>query len=96
MEQLMIPEVKFHCGIADARLRQEESVARRKANALEARIDGELMPRKIKPHSPKWTKLALQEALMYAPSIYSCAACEYPVISGFCCTYCSSMNPEGV
>ena len=44
MEQLMIPEVKFHCGIANARLRQEESVARRKANALEARIDGEPMP----------------------------------------------------
>lgn len=33
-------------------------------------------------------------ALDYAPRIYACKKCEYPVVDGYCCTYCGDSNPS--
>lgn len=97
MEQTVIPVVQYHCDQIDARKRDEELARKRKANAMECRPDdaGKLPP-KLKPYSPKWERVAANLALSYAPGTYSCAACEYPVLKGYCCDFCHTMNPEGV
>jgi hypothetical protein len=75
----------------------EELERKSKASAMECRPDDAgPLPRKIKVHGAKWEQLARNEALAYAPSTYPCAACEYPVLKGFCCGFCQTMNPEGV
>ena len=96
MAQTVIPVVQHHCDQIDARKRGEELMRKRKASAMECRPDdaGPLPP-KIKVYGPKWNKLALSEAMAYAPSTYPCAACEYPVLKGFICGFCQTMNPEG-
>jgi len=33
-------------------------------------------------------------AINYAPEIYPCQKCGYPVASGYCCTYCGDTNPS--
>jgi hypothetical protein len=38
-------------------------------------------------------KLAL--ALSIAPNIYPCRHCGWPVLQGYCCTYCHSRLPFG-
>ena len=48
----------------------------------------------IEPYSEEWEKLAGQEARSFAPSIYPCGACNYPVVKGYCCTHCGDSNPE--
>ena len=44
--------------------------------------------------SPQWQRLANQIAREYAPDIYVCAKCQYPVLSGYCCQFCGSNNPR--
>ena len=51
-------------------------------------------PRKIIPHSDQWERLANQVARDFCPSIYPCADCGGPVVSGYCCTRCGSDYPE--
>lgn len=96
MEQQVIPIVESHCNTIDATLRADELEARRKQNALECRPDdaGKL-PSRIEPYSAKWERIAANLAICYAPSSYVCAACEYPVLRGYCCDFCHTMNPEG-
>ncbi len=40
-----------------------------------------------------WEKLAGEVARSFAPSIYPCAHCDYPVVRGYCCGSCGSSNP---
>jgi len=96
MEQAVIPVVESHCNRIDTRSQIEELERKRKASAMECRPDDAgPLPRKIQVHGKKWEQLAMREALAYAPPTYPCAACEYPVLKGYCCAFCDSMNPEG-
>ena len=51
-------------------------------------------PRKIKPYGPKWERLADAVARGFAPSLYPCAKCGYPVLSGYCCSGCQTSDPH--
>jgi len=33
-------------------------------------------------------------AFRYAPTIYACAHCHWPVANGYCCAHCGSSNPQ--
>ncbi len=33
-------------------------------------------------------------AIDYAPDIYCCGKCGYPVIDGYVCNYCGDTNPQ--
>jgi len=44
-------------------------------------------------YSPEWEIAAGNLARSFAPSVRSCRDCGAPVISGYCCTYCRSVNP---
>ena len=48
----------------------------------------------IDPNSEEWEELANQEARNFAPEIYPCGKCNYPVASGYCCNYCGDTDPE--
>jgi hypothetical protein len=49
----------------------------------------------IEPYSNRWEQLANEQARSYAPEIYPCVKCGYPVISGYCCNFCNNENPRG-
>lgn len=49
---------------------------------------------KIEPYSDKWEEHAGRLARSYAPEIYPCAKCNWPVVSGYCCHYCGTNNPR--
>lgn len=44
--------------------------------------------------SREWELEASALARAYCPPIYDCKKCGYPVISGYCCTYCGDSDPE--
>jgi len=48
---------------------------------------------KIEPYTPKWEKMADSLARDYCPNIRPCKDCGRPVIEGYCCTFCQSVNP---
>ena len=48
----------------------------------------------IKPYTKYWDRLANVEARTFAPEIYPCATCGYPVVEGYCCPNCKSNNPR--
>lgn len=50
--------------------------------------------KKIDPYTPHWEKLANQVARCFAPLIYPCGECGYPVASGYCCTFCHCSDPS--
>jgi len=50
--------------------------------------------KKIKTDTPYWQRLADKVARSFAPEIYPCAKCGYPVVTGYCCTHCLDDNPE--
>lgn len=53
-------------------------------------------PKKIKPPTPaQYRNAKIQEALRFAPPIYPCADCGWPVVKGYCCNTCGSADPEG-
>lgn len=49
---------------------------------------------KIEPYSQHWEKLANAEARNFAPAIYPCKKCSYPVVTGYCCTFCGTKDPR--
>jgi len=54
-----------------------------------------MKPKKIKkPTEAQYRKEELQMALDYAPTIYACAECGWPVISGYCCNTCGNTDPR--
>ena len=48
----------------------------------------------IDPYSEEWEHEADIIARGACPRIYPCGNCQYPVVSGYCCTYCGTSNPE--
>ena len=46
------------------------------------------------PYDDKWEKLANQIARDFAPEIYPCKKCGYPVPEGYCCTACGTSVPR--
>lgn len=53
------------------------------------------MTNKRTPPSPKeYEEAQVSLALSYAPNMYPCADCKWPVIDGYCCTYCGSSSPR--
>ena len=49
--------------------------------------------RVFKGTEEEWLKLATDVAFSYAPAIYHCQHCNYPVADGYCCLYCGSADP---
>jgi len=55
------------------------------------------MPKEIKKFEgteEEWTNLAYQLARSFAPRIYACKKCGYPVVDGYCCYECGDTNPS--
>jgi len=50
--------------------------------------------KKIKPYTARWEREANKVARTYAPEIYPCETCGYPVATGYCCGYCGSCDPS--
>lgn len=50
--------------------------------------------KKLDPQSDEWVQHAHNLALSYAPRIYPCQKCSYPVADGYCCTWCKDGSPE--
>jgi len=48
--------------------------------------------RKIKPGTAGWEKMANSLARSYC-LIKACRDCGYPVVVGYCCSVCGSVNP---
>jgi len=46
------------------------------------------------PYSQEWNRLADLLARSFAPHIYPCAECRYPVASGYTCGSCGNNNPR--
>ena len=49
---------------------------------------------KMQPYSNEWMMIADTLRKSFAPPVYPCGTCGYPVIQGFCCSNCHSMNPQ--
>ncbi len=47
----------------------------------------------MKPYSQLWERAANRLARGYAPQIYPCAKCSYPVLYRYTCTNCGDSNP---
>jgi hypothetical protein len=51
--------------------------------------------RKIEPPTEEqYRSEKLNLALSYAPQIYSCVKCGWPVAKGYCCNYCGDTDPQ--
>jgi hypothetical protein len=48
--------------------------------------------RKIKPYGKTWEREANNLARSWM-QIKPCKDCNHPVINGYCCSYCGSVNP---
>lgn len=48
--------------------------------------------RRIKPYTRKWEELA-NELARARVTIHPCADCGHPVIHGYCCEFCGSVDP---
>jgi hypothetical protein len=49
---------------------------------------------KMQPYTNQWHDIAAAMQRSFAPPVYPCGTCGYPVIKGYCCTNCHSMNPQ--
>jgi hypothetical protein len=47
-----------------------------------------------KPYSKEWERLADDMARDFAPVIYPCKKCGYPVVKGYCCDGCGDTRPS--
>ena len=53
------------------------------------------MAEKIKkPTDAEYRKAEIVQAINFAPEIYACKKCGWPVACGYCCTYCSDTDPS--
>jgi hypothetical protein len=50
-------------------------------------------PKEITPYTSTWYAMANEVARDYAPPIRPCKDCGGPVIKGYCCTRCGSVDP---
>ena len=48
----------------------------------------------MKISEEKFQREANRLARSYSPDIKECAECGYPVIKGYCCTYCGNTDPS--
>lgn len=48
----------------------------------------------MEEYSDEWYIEAGRLARNYCPTIYACKKCSYPVVEGYCCTYCGDVNPS--
>lgn len=48
-----------------------------------------------KPSEAQYRRALIALAIGYAPEIYPCHHCGWPVIHGYCCQICGSVNPSG-
>lgn len=48
---------------------------------------------RMEPHTDEWNRMANSLARSFAPPIHICRDCGGPVIQGYCCTRCRSINP---
>jgi hypothetical protein len=48
---------------------------------------------KFRGSEEDWLKNAAILAFTYAPTIFHCEHCDYPVVEGYCCGHCGSENP---
>ena len=46
------------------------------------------------PTDEQYQARRLSIVLSYAPRIYACAKCKWPVIDGYCCNTCGDSNPR--
>jgi hypothetical protein len=46
------------------------------------------------PTDEQYQARRLEIVLSYAPRIYACAKCKWPVIDGYCCNTCGDKNPR--
>lgn len=46
------------------------------------------------PSPAQYERERVSLALAHAPHIYACKTCQWPVLSGYVCTYCGSQNPR--
>ncbi len=46
------------------------------------------------PSVEEYRREKFRLALDFCPRIYPCMRCGYPVVDGFCCTYCGDTNPN--
>lgn len=49
--------------------------------------------KKMESDTPEWHKLANSLARSFCPPIYPCGTCGHPVVSGYCCSFCHSVEP---
>ncbi len=47
-----------------------------------------------RPTTKQYDTAAIHQALVYAPRIYECQKCGWPVVEGYCCSYCGNSNPS--
>lgn len=45
------------------------------------------------PTEEEYQRAKLQTALSFAPPIHACKDCQWPVVRGYCCNYCGSVDP---
>lgn len=45
------------------------------------------------PTEAEYDRATLLTALNFAPPIRPCKDCKWPVVRGYCCTYCGSVDP---
>ena len=46
------------------------------------------------PTKRQYEKAEKAQAVDYAPDIYPCKKCGWPVVSGYICNYCGDTNPS--
>ena len=46
------------------------------------------------PYSNAWENKASEIRRAFAPEIYPCQKCGFPVAKGYCCTNCNDKNPS--
>ena len=51
--------------------------------------------KRVLPYTPQWEQKANLLARNFAPSISPCVECGNPTLTGYCCTYCGSIDPHG-
>lgn len=60
---------------------------------MEAELNKKPRVQPIEPYSDEWEKEAGRVARDFVRPIYPCKHCNHPVITGYCCTTCRSIDP---
>jgi hypothetical protein len=45
------------------------------------------------PTAEQYQKARLAKALDWCPPVRPCQQCKWPVVDGYCCSYCDSTHP---